>query len=182
MWERLLRKLSQVFGALGALSLVVLMTVIVVEVFVRFFTRSSVPGMLEVAETALVIAVYFGLAWAGVRGEHVSVEIVVDRLPKRIAWWVALLGWIVSTGVVGWFVYAAALRAISSTQDLEERFGLVRWPIYPSRWVIVVGLVLLLLVFAQNIVRLVQHKPAFGDEADRVAKVVEATVENEEVR
>lgn len=42
------------------------------------------------------------------------------------------------------------------------RTGLVNWPIWPSRWVIVVGLVAMLIVAVLNTVRLVLGKEVLG--------------------
>ena len=60
--------------------------------------------------------------------------------------------WALSSAFIAWLLYASILRAVDSTQMLEERFGIVRWPMSPS-WVLVVGLVALLLVTLLNLAR-----------------------------
>lgn len=160
--QRIIIGTSRVLAIISALSVVVLMLAITLDVVVRTATRSSVPGMIELAESCLVIAVFFGIALAGVRGEHVAVTLVADRLGARMNRVFDLVVWGLSSVFLVWMVFATIERALDATEKGEERFGLIRWPLWPLRWVIVVGLIALLLVAVLNLVRTIAGREPVG--------------------
>lgn len=167
--ERALMFMSRVLGIIAALAIVVLMLATVTDVTVRWITKSSVPGMMELAESSLVISVFFGLAWTAMQGGHVSVSLLTDRLGERSGRIVAVLMWATSVALLGWFTYATYMRAVQSTQMNEIRFGLVQWPMYPLRWVITIGFFCWLIVAIVNLVRVIAGKPAYGDDVEEVS-------------
>jgi TRAP-type C4-dicarboxylate transport system permease small subunit len=62
--------------------------------------------------------------------------------------------------------WASITRAIEATERGEERFGLVRWPVWPMRWVIVIGLLGFLAVAIVNLIRLITNKDPLGAKDD----------------
>ena len=164
--ERFVIAVSRFMAVLSALSIVVLMLAIAADVLMRFISKASLPGMLELAESSLVVAVFFGLGWAAVKGEHVAVTLITDRLGIKANAVISIVVWGLSSLFLGWMFYATTAKALDATRNLEERFGLVRWPLYPLRWVIAVGIAVFLLVALLNFVRSLRGRPIFGDEAE----------------
>lgn len=161
-----LRRQSAVLGVIAAGALVVLMLATVIDVIVRFVARASVPGMLEVAESALVTSVFLGLAWTSMQGGHVAVSIVTDRLRPALARAVSVVVWVLNAGLLAWLTYASITRAFQATTRNETRFGLVQWPVWPLRWVIAIGLGLWLVVAIANVVRTIRGREAYGEDAE----------------
>ncbi|MGO2112238.1 MAG: TRAP transporter small permease [Pseudoclavibacter sp.] len=145
--------LSRGFAIISALSIVVLMLAIAADVVMRTVTQASLPGMIELAESCLVIAIFFGLALAGTRGEHVSVTLLADRLNPAWNRVFDIAVWLCSSVFLAWMLWSSTQRAIDSTEQGEERFGLIRWPMWPLRWVIVIGFAAILIVALLNAVR-----------------------------
>lgn len=160
--ERFVIALSRVMAVIAAAAIVVLMTAIVVDVTGRFVTNSSVPAMLEISEGALVVAIFFALAWAGVTGAHVSVTLLADRLGDGWNRVFDISAWVFCSLVVAWLTFASGARAASATRLNETRMGLVQWPTWPLRWIIVVGFAALLLVCLVNVARSVRHRAVLG--------------------
>lgn len=160
--EKFVRALSALFAVLSAAAIVVMVVAIAADVIVRNSTGASLPGMVEVAETSLVVSVFFGLAWAGVQGEHVAVTLVTDRFNPSWQRVTNIFVWAVSSAFVAWLLYASTARAIDSTRMLEERFGIVRWPMYPMRWVLAIGFAVLLLVTLTNLARTLTGRTPMG--------------------
>ena len=165
--ETLIRGVSRLLAILAAASIVAMVLAIAADVVVRNITGGSLPGMIEVAETSLVVSVFFGLAWAAANGEHVAVTLRADRFNQATMRVVNIFVWARSSAFIAWLRYASIRRAVDSTQMLEERFGIVRWPMYPMRWVLVVGLVALLLVTLLNLARAIAGLAPLGS-ADQV--------------
>lgn len=174
--EKLIVRISQVMGTLAALAIVVLMVAIVIDVVFRYTTGASVPAMVELAESSLIAAVFLGLAWGGVTGSHVAVTLVADRLSPAANRVLAIIVWGASSFFLAWMTYATTLRAISATQRREIRMGLVQWPMWPLRWVIVIGVAMLCLVCVANTVRALRSREILpagsaGEEEDVAAPV-----------
>jgi len=151
--ERFVRGLARVMAVISALAIVVLMFAIIADVTSRFFTGRTVPAMLEISESALVVSIFFGLAWAGVTGAHVAVTLLSDRLGPGANRIFEVAVWTLGSVLTTWFIYGSIIRAISATRLNEIRMGLVQWSMWPLRWVIVAGFVAFLLVCLVNLVR-----------------------------
>ncbi len=168
--EKLIRGIARTLAVLSATAIVVMVIAITIDVFVRNTTGASLGGMIEIAETAMVTAVAFGLAWAGVNGEHVAVTLLTDRFGPKMARATNVFVWVLTAFYTGWLSYSNILNSIEATQLGEIRFGLVQWPMYPMRWVLTIGFISLFLVALVNIYRsLTGSGPmGFADELEAV--------------
>ena len=160
--EKAVKSMSSILGVLATLATLLMMIGIAVDVVFRTLYDRSMPGILELSEAALVAAVFLGLAYTGATNSHIAVDLLTERLPEKVARWVIATAWLLTSVILVWMIYATTSRAIESTERGEVRTGLVNWPIWPSRWVIVVGLVAMLIVAVLNTVRLVLGKEVLG--------------------
>ena len=166
--EKLIRGIARTLAVLSAAAIVVMVIAIAIDVFVRNTTGGSLGGMIEIAETAMVTAVAFGLAWAGVNGEHVAVTLVTDRFSPALAKITNIFVWTITAIYTAWLSWANILRSIDSWDSQETRFGLVQWPMYPMRWVLTLGLLSLFVVALVNLTRSLsgQEPMGFSDEVE----------------
>ena len=160
--EKLIRGIARWLAVLSAVAIVVMVIAIAVDVFVRNATGASLPGMIEIAETAMVTAVAFGLAWAGVNGEHVAVTLLTDRFSAKWAKITNIFVWALVSFYTAWLSYSNILNSIQATQAGEIRFGLVQWPMYPMRWVLTLGFISLFFVALVNLYRCLTSKEPMG--------------------
>ncbi|WP_022870412.1 TRAP transporter small permease [Yaniella halotolerans] len=181
--EKLIRGIARLLAVLSAVAIVVMVIAIAIDVFVRNATGASLPGMIEIAETSMVTAVAFGLAWAGVNGEHVAVTLLTDRFSTKWAKITNIFIWALVAFYTAWLSYANILNSVQATQAGEIRFGLVQWPMYPMRWILTLGFISLLLVALVNLYRCLTHKEpmGFSDEVEAVLaeEPTPETTENE---
>lgn len=154
--------LSSVLGVLATIATVVMMTAIILDVISRAVRNQSIPGLFELGETVLVAAVFLGMAYTGATNGHIAVDLLTERLPRHISRILVLIAWILTEITLIWLIYATTLRALASTSSNENRMGIVNWPIWPTRWVIVVGLVAMAIVALVNILRLIQGNEVLG--------------------
>lgn len=151
-------------GALASLSTIAIMIAITVDVVVRNLGGRSVPGLLEMSESALVATVFLGLAYAGATNAHVAVDLLTAAIRPAIARLLIGISWVVAVAVSTWFVIATFQRAVQSTTTNELRQGLVDWPVWPARWLIVIGFAAFLLVAVINVVLIVRGQPLLGED------------------
>ena len=162
--RRLARAITGPLGALASLSTIVMMVAIVIDVVSRNIGQSSVPGLVEMSESALVATVFLGLAYAGATNAHVAVDLFTDAMPAGLARLATLTMWILGVGITAWFVVGSMQRALASTRSNELRAGLVDWPLWPSRWLITIGLIAFLIVAVINVILLLRKQPLLGQE------------------
>lgn len=163
--KRIVLGLSSVLGVLATLATILMMFTITADVIYRATSDRSVPGLMELSETVLVAAVFLGMAYTGATNGHIAVDLLTERLPHAISRWLIALGWLLTVVILVWMLYATLERAQESTAKGEIRMGLVNWPLWPARWLIVVGLAAMLIVAIVNVVRTVGGKEVLGFQA-----------------
>lgn len=152
------------FAVLASSIIAVIMLMTTADVVKRFLTGSSIPGTTEFSEVFLVGAVYLGLAFAMRVGAHVGVDIVIMRLPARVATIVQVLGLGISILILAWMTYETVGSALHSIAVNEFRYGTVQVPIWPAKVMVPIGLAALMLeclVVLGRVIR--QDTTASGD-------------------
>ncbi|MBU2962431.1 TRAP transporter small permease [Citreicella sp. C3M06] len=86
-------------AALGGVLLMALMALTVVDVIGRYLFNSPLIGATELTELLLAAVIFLGLPAVALAEEHVSVDLLTDRMPPWVQpWRLALAG--VFSGVV----------------------------------------------------------------------------------
>lgn len=164
--RHLVEKLASPLGALSSVSTILMMLAITVDVVARNFAGEPIPGLLEISETALVATVFLGISYAGVTNAHVSVDLLTSKLSPKSSRLIAGVMWLLGALMVVWFLVATAERAMQSTTMGEVTQGLMVWPVWPTRWVIVLGLVAFLVVALTNAYLSFRLEPLLGEDID----------------
>lgn len=157
--------LSAPLGATASLATLAVMVAIVIDVVSRNITGKSVPGLLEMSESGLVAAVFLGLAYAGTTNSHVAVDLLTSHINQTVARVLIAIMWLAGIVVTGWFLVSSTNRAVDSFQRSESRTGLVDWPIWPARWIIVIGFAAFLIIALINVILLLRKEPVLGEDA-----------------
>lgn len=154
MGIKIVERLAFVLILMGSIGLFLSMLFGVADVVGSYFNR-PVPGSFEVTGSAVVLIVFGGLAYAQIKNQHLRVELIYLRAgPKMrsVLDMVAQLSAIVFFGLLTWQGFQ---EAMFSWELRESTYGLVRFPLYPARALVVIGagllLVQLLLDFFQTI-------------------------------
>lgn len=159
-------KMAVPLGALSSLSTIIMMVAISADVVARNTAGEPIPGLLELSEMALVAAVFLGIAYAGTTNAHVSVDLLTSKLSTKVSRPLVGFMWLLGSGIVVWFIVATFDRAVQSTEMQEVTLGLVVWPIWPARWLIVIGYVAFLIVALANTYLSFRNKPLLGEDED----------------
>ena len=105
---------SRALCFVGAAALSVLMVALtVVDVTLRQFAE-AVPGSFELVTLGMRILVPLAMPYAFWIGGHVAVELLVDRLPRRLRAAVAAFGLSISGIVMALLTWASSLRALDA--------------------------------------------------------------------
>ncbi|WP_167288820.1 TRAP transporter small permease subunit [Nocardioides seonyuensis] len=122
-----------------------LMVMIAGDVLLRYATGSGFRGSTEVAEVILPAVAYLAMAYTQRRGEHVASSVVLDRLPTRPARMLHSAGMVVVTAFLAVLLLVTTESAIDSANIRESRYGLLGLAVWPTRILLAIGLLALLL-------------------------------------
>lgn len=151
--DRALAGLTVGMAVIGAIGILAIMVITVMDVVTRTTTGGSFGGLVEYTEVLLVVAVFMSIPYAQLRGAHVGVSVLTERMPARAASGVYAAGLVVVASALGWMVWASLERALISFSGNEYRFGLALVPVWPARIAVAVGLAIWLVTLLYALVK-----------------------------
>lgn len=140
MFDRFLERLCHAFGIASALAVMAIMFVTAADALGRSFINSPVDGASEFAANPLVVVVFLGLAASQRSGANFKVELLTRFLPPGgqrfmdVLWRVIVLGFLIT---VAWL---SSKEALHSSMKLEASYGVVKFPLWPGRIVLAIGM------------------------------------------
>jgi len=143
------------YGAAAFLALVTALTF--VSMIMRYLFAAPIPDTYDFTTLMVGIAIFWGLACACWRAEHIQVDLLWSTLPPRAQRVVDVIATLVLLGfiaVLSWMVFVRVeetSRAGMTTAD----FGLPMWPFYA---VASLGLGLAVIVIVAYLYRLVSQR------------------------
>jgi TRAP-type C4-dicarboxylate transport system permease small subunit len=148
---RAFRAVSGGLSRLAGLGIVLLILPTAVDVGWRYLSGSSVPGMIEYSEVAIVFVVYFGIAQAMRDDAHIATPVFTSRLSPRLADRVRLAGRVLLFALVAFATWRTGVAALSAHATGEYRLGLVSIPTWPARAAVTLGFALMLVAIGIDI-------------------------------
>jgi TRAP-type mannitol/chloroaromatic compound transport system permease small subunit len=164
---------------------------VIADVAMRALFNDPLPGMLDVTQYALMpTLISLGLGFALVRNEHIRVNLLTaptGARTQRIAEILAMTFTLTTVATLAWFGVVKAQAA----QQFGEGSRALDWlPIWPFRWVVVVGFVVLALQAIAQLARAIvvpvftppeehevadaiDHEKPLLDDSDRIAGSLE---------
>ena len=152
-FDRALGWVSRVAAALGAVVLVIISLMVTVSVIARNVFGIGLFDAVTPGRMAVTLAVFLGIAWALRRGDHVRVDLVVNRLPHRWRHIVRAIAMAIALIAVCLLIWQTAAYALSALWMDEKIVGDIEWPAFPFQAVIPAGLTLFALEMVCQIVR-----------------------------
>lgn len=155
--ERSILSITQKFNWVAAAALVIMMVLTCADVILRFF-RHPIPGTYEMVGLLGAIVVSFSLAHTSVMRGHISVELIVQKLPKTAQIVIDGINSLLGTALFGLITWQSMLYA-SNLMHTGEVSLTLQMPIYPFVYGIAVGsgmLCLVLLIdFFKSLIRII---------------------------
>lgn len=137
---------------LGTVGMIASMLIGVADVVGTKFFDWPVPGTLEFTESTMVLVVFGALAYAQERRAHIRVELLYSYAGPRGKSFMEAVTHIVAFiffALVAW----QGLSELRYSWELKEAtMGTVRFPLYPARFFLLLGVALLLVRLGLDIV------------------------------
>lgn len=154
-------RLNRWLHGVSAVALLAVMLLTVADVAGRWLLNRPVQGTVELTQLALVAIVFLALGRVEDRGEHIAIDLVVDRLPQQWRRAVRVVAGLVSVlvlALVTWQLYEFAGRMRAG----DHVTGVLAVPIYPVALLAVAGALAYALAAMISVLTLIQA-PAADD-------------------
>lgn len=135
---KLIYGLSRLINSVGVLLLMAIMFLLVTDVILRRFFDSPFTGTFEVVQFMLVTLVYLGVAHTAVDKAHISVDLVVDRLPKPARAVFSSATTLLSLSLMVLITWRSLVKA-AELWDSRECSFLLSVPLFPFYYILACG-------------------------------------------
>lgn len=95
----------------------------------RKFFNTPVPGSFEITEAALVVIIFFALAYTQRQRGHIRVTLLTRRLPLAVRHALFILAMLTGAALMAWYAYAAYTYAIRSWRINEQEWGVITFAV-----------------------------------------------------
>ncbi len=146
--EKQIDNLTRRFNWLAAGAILVMMLLTCLDVVLRLF-RHPIPGTYELVGLMGTVGVSFALAYTTLKGGHVTVEFLTNRMPRKVQHIVVAAGEFFSAVLFGIIAWQSTLYALDLKQVGEVSLT-IEIPVYPFVFSIAFGSLLVFLVLAVN--------------------------------
>ena len=82
-FDRVISSAAHSINIAGVAVLALMMLLTATDVCLRYIFNSPITGAYELTEFLMAIVVAFGLAYTAIKKEHISIDLVISRLPQR---------------------------------------------------------------------------------------------------
>lgn len=133
------RWLRRVLGAVGGSLIFVITLLTVFDVAGRALLNRPLQDTVEISSFLLVGIVFLSLSHAEDTRTHIRVELLDSRLSPKQRAICDVIVFLLGTLFFGLMAWYGTLTALESTVRREATFGATNIPLYPARWIMVIG-------------------------------------------
>ncbi len=137
---------------LGAVGMIISMFLGVADVVGTKFLGMPVPGTLEVTESTMVLIVFGALAYTQERRGHIRVELLYNHAGARGKSFMEAITHVLALVYFALLCWQGISELSYSWEIREATMGTVRFPLYPARFLLVVGTALLVVQLALDVI------------------------------
>lgn len=121
---------------------------------IRYVFDTSSNGWLEL-QWYLFSAIFLLCAgYTLLRNQHVRIDIIVGRLPRKVQLWIDILGGLIfllpMAGIIMWLSWPFFIESVTRNEVSSNAGGLIRWPV---KLLIPVGFLLLIVQNVSEIIK-----------------------------
>jgi TRAP-type C4-dicarboxylate transport system permease small subunit len=165
--SKIVERLALIVLLIGGTGMLVSMFLGVADIVGTQVLLIPVPGPRELTESTMVLIVFGALAYAQIRRAHIRVELVYFQMPPRVRAVMDVITDLAAIAFYGLILQQAIGEAQYSLQINEATVGLIRFPLWPARFVLAAGCALMILqLFLHLIEDLIRIKTGEGLEND----------------
>lgn len=159
--ERLINPISKGFAIFGAVALLLIMFLTVIDVIGRYLFSKPVIGAYECVEYGLIVTVFCGMAITQIKKQHVNVSIITDQLKGRKLYCLECITYLSSLVIIVLFLWGG-MKQFSNIFQVKQVSNILMIPQWPFQLILVLGVFLFCLTlfvdFLKSIASLLDGK------------------------
>ena len=155
---RVAERLSRIGAVVGGTGIVILMLLATAGAIGRKLGH-PVPNSLEACETIMFASVFLGMAYVALQNGHINVTLFTQRLSPRAQAILDAFVLLLAATVFGLLTWSSWRLAWKWFLIREVRLGAFPWPIWPFRFLFVIGMGLIALQLISSAVTLISKVP-----------------------
>ncbi len=151
-FERVISRVSAFVDAAAAIFLAIITALTFTAVLLRYVFNLAFPGSFDVSRLLLGVAIFWGIAAAAWRNEHIQVDLlwqVMPRTVRKILDLFAEIVFAVFVGALAWMLYWQVDRVRGSGLTTFE-LAIPVWPFNAVAWL---GILFCFLVLIARVIR-----------------------------
>ena len=165
--SKIVERLALVVLLIGGMGMLFSMFLGVADIVGTQVLLIPVPGPRELTESTMVLIVFGALAYAQIRRSHIRVELVYFQMPPRVRAVMDVITDLAAIAFYGLILQQAIGEAQYSLQINEATVGLIRFPLWPARFILAACCALMILQLALHLIEdLIRIKTGAGLEND----------------
>lgn len=126
------------------------------------------PAIAEMSVFVMMIVIYLGFARCEEYEEHVKLEFALNLLPFRGRSMLIALSQLLAVGTIGLLFYAVTTDAWDAFVTNSSIEGIVDLPIWPTKFIMVVGMVFFMLQGILNLGKAIRRMKQADEVEDEV--------------
>ena len=142
--KNLVHRINRILAGFAGWLMIAMMLLLVVDIVGRAINM-PLQLMAELSVFVMMIVIYLGFPRCEEHGEHVGLEIVANQLPPRGRAVMAVVSQTLAVGTICLLFYAVTTDAWSAFKTNSSIEGIVDLPIWPTKFIMVVGMVFFVL-------------------------------------
>lgn len=126
----LLTPFSKALIFIGGVCLTAMMFLTACDVFMRYFLGSPIDGAFDITEYLMVVIFAFALPYCTIQKDHVKVDILTGRFPKKVSILLDVATTLISL-VLFWIVTWQSLHSAVNQYNSKIVSSVMQIPRYP---------------------------------------------------
>ena len=145
--DRTLSNVETPLNLLGGVFIMALAGLGITQVILRSALGLSIPGYIDFVEQGTAFFAFLGLAYTQRTGAHIRMELLLQSLPRAAVWRLEVVNTLFAGIVVVLLIPGAWQHFLRAFTIGDSTMG-IRLPTWPTRLLVVLALVLLLIRIA----------------------------------
>ena len=137
--EKAINKVGKVLSIIAGTALAIMMFLMAADVVCRYLFNAPIPGALELVEYMMAISIPLSIAFCTAIRSHVSVEMIVEKLPKTVQ---AIISFIVTIVMTVFLVILSKQSFINIIDSYQSNItsAVLHIPAYPFTIPVALGM------------------------------------------
>lgn len=164
-FEKILDTIVKATGAVSAVFLFGLMSLIFVDVFMRYFFNRPIIGGTELVEFLMALTISLSLAYGQYLKRHVFVEIFYQKLRGRVKLVADIIVYLMCFGLYI-LISVMAFQQAEYLMDVKMTSQVLLIPVWPFRAVLSLGALIYCIAIVRDIIGTIKRFAAGVEETE----------------